>query len=108
MSPATATSVPVSIQLDLGPITEATPMGGNILPGQGATFVIWAPAAREVSLLWAYAKSPGGAWEPGKKGSLAKLADGRWAGFVPGLVAGDRYMFHVVGPADGTEGLKRD
>lgn len=104
----TASPSPAALQLGLGPITQATPMGGNLVPGQGATFLVWAPAAREVRLLWDYAKTPAGAWEPRKAGSMARTPDGRWGAFVPGLSAGERYMYYVAGPEGGSEGLKRD
>lgn len=96
-------------QLSPDHIHEQTPMGGNLLPsGIGATFKVWAPAARKVSVLWDYSKDASGAWTPAKAGRLEKLNDGIWAGFVPGLEDGDQYMFHVQGPEGGTEGLKRD
>jgi 1,4-alpha-glucan branching enzyme len=81
-------------------------MGGSLLPA-GATFRVWAPAAREVRVLWDYHKTAG-TWLHHKQARLVAMNNGRWAGFVPGLKAGERYMFHVTGPAGGTEGLKRD
>ena len=39
---------------------------------------------------------------------LFPLGDGTWAGFMPGLVDGDPYLFWVRGPEMGTEGVKRD
>ncbi len=94
--------------LTLDHITDATPMGGKLLPsGAGATFQVWAPAAREVRVLWDYRKSAG-TWLHHRQARLVATANGRRAGFVPGLKAGDRYMLHVTGPVGGTEGLKRD
>lgn len=90
-------------------ITDFTPMGGNLLStGEGATFRVWAPSAREVRVLWGYFKGPEGKWKPSAEGKCQRIGDGVWAGFVPGLKLGDRYMFYVVGPDGGTEGLKRD
>jgi 1,4-alpha-glucan branching enzyme len=84
-------------------------MGGNLRStGEGATFRVWAPAAREVRALWDYIKTPEGLWRADKTAKLQQSGDGSWGGFVPGLKAGDRYMYYVVGPAGGTEGLKRD
>lgn len=94
--------------LTLDHINDATPMGGTLLPsGAGATFRVWAPAAREVRVLWNYHKTAG-TWLHHKQARLVATTNGHWAGFVPGLTAGDRYMFHVTGPAGGTAGLKRD
>ena len=95
------------VELSLGPITASTPMGGNLLRG-GGSFVVWAPAAREVRLLWDYAAAASGAWEPRKTGALLRMDGGRWGAFVPELKAGERYLFHVVGPEGGSEGPKRD
>jgi 1,4-alpha-glucan branching enzyme len=101
---------PVTIQqLSSAYITEQTPMGGHLLPsGIGATFRVWAPAAREVQVLWDYTKEADGTWAPRQAGQLTRMDGGRWAGFVPGLRHGDRYLFYIVGPAGGTVGPKRD
>lgn len=95
--------------LSLDHITGNTPMGGNLLAtGEGATFRVWAPAAREVKVLWDFFKSPGGTWSANQAAALQETEGGIWAGFVPTLKNGDRYMFYVVGPPNGSEGLKRD
>jgi 1,4-alpha-glucan branching enzyme len=71
-------------------------MGGNLLPsGNGATFKVWAPAARNVDVLYQYGRDASGTWKHRQSGSLTKMPGGIWAGFVPGLIHGDRYMFHV-------------
>lgn len=90
-------------------LTPATPMGANVLPdGSGVTFRVWAPAAREVHLRWNYTKSSAGDWTHNDEAILQPMPDGLWGGYVPGIGAGERYMFYVVGPEGGTEGLKRD
>jgi len=90
-------------------ISELTPMGGHLLAtGSGATFKVWAPSARQVDVYWQYEQDDNGDWRHNKAGRLSRQAGGLWTGFVPRLTAGDRYMFYVTGPADGTEGLKRD
>ncbi len=90
-------------------IDAATPMGGRLLnSGMGATFKVWAPGARRVDLLWDYVRSADGDWQPRRRGSLLLSEGGIWTGYVPRLTHGDRYMFYVVGPEGGTEGLKRD
>jgi len=90
-------------------IDSNTPMGGNLLSsGEGATFRVWAPAAREVSVFWDYTKTIAGDWHNNKAAKLQQTGNGYWGGFIPDLKAGDRYMYYVVGPVGGTEGLKRD
>lgn len=101
--------MPAPATLSLEHITDHTPMGGSLHPtGGGATFRVWAPAAREVRVLWDFDKNAAGAWIPGQAGTLQQRHGGMWAGFVPGLKDGDRYMFDVLGPTGGTQGLKRD
>jgi 1,4-alpha-glucan branching enzyme len=99
----------ISPQLSLDHVTDKTPMGANLLPaGFGATFKVWAPAARQLELFWQYEREASGAWVHRQAGRLTRLEGGFWAGFVPGLTAGDRYMFHATGPEGGTSGMKRD
>jgi 1,4-alpha-glucan branching enzyme len=94
--------------LGLDHIDDKTAFGGNILPtGEGATFRIWAPAAQEVRLLWDYSNSASG-WSNNQAAKLQEVNNGIWEGFVSGLKAGERYMYYIVGPPGGTEGLKRD
>lgn len=89
-------------------VGRTTPMGATLVPG-GATFRTWAPAARA-----AYVVTDGHAtggwtrWIPCVEARLHPLGDGTWAGFVPGVMDGDPYLFWVVGPEDGSEGFKRD
>jgi hypothetical protein len=53
----------VANQLPLDHISEHTPMGANILPsGSGATFKVWAPAAKSVAVLWQFEQDESGAW----------------------------------------------
>lgn len=94
--------------LSVDHVSQLTRMGGNLLAdGLGATFRVWAPAAREVRLLWDYANTAAG-WTHNRTAKLQFTGGGYWDGFVPDLKAGDRYMFHVLGPQGGSEGLKRD
>ncbi|MBV5316378.1 MAG: alpha amylase C-terminal domain-containing protein [Desulfobulbaceae bacterium] len=90
-------------------IDGGTPMGGNLLStGEGATFRVWAPAAREVNIFWDFAPTDQGRWTNKQTARLQPADGGFWAGFIPGLTAGERYMYDVVGPEGGTRGLKRD
>jgi 1,4-alpha-glucan branching enzyme len=93
--------------LTLDYIDNLTPMGGNLLTTGGATFRVWAPAAREVRLQWDYVNT-GSCWVNNQTANLKPTGGGYWSGFVPDLKAGDRYMFYVIGPVGGSEGLKRD
>lgn len=95
--------------LGLENISETTLMGANLVPsGEGATFKVWAPVARDVRLRWEYKRDATGNWHYHKEAAMQRLDNGMWGGWVPGLQHGDRYMFYVVGPTGGTEGLKRD
>ena len=94
--------------LSLSHLNHATPMGCTILGTTGATFRVWAPAAREVRLLWDYTKAADVGWRNRQAANLQAMGNGFWAGFLPGFKPGDRYMFYVVGPEGGSEGLKRD
>ena len=85
------------------------PMGANLLAkGAGATFKTWAPAAREVRLRWDYSRDSSGAWHHRQEARLQRLDGGMWGGIVPGAQDGERYLFYIVGPAGGGEGIKRD
>jgi 1,4-alpha-glucan branching enzyme len=102
---ATATAT----QLGLDHITESTPLGARLLADRsGVTFRVWAPAAREVRVLWDYSCDAAGNWSHAQEGVLNSIARGQWAGFIPGLHDGDRFLYHVIGPDGGTTGLKRE
>ncbi|MFM1891192.1 MAG: hypothetical protein RLZ44_269 [Pseudomonadota bacterium] len=95
--------------LTLEHLPGPVPLGANLLAdGAGATFKVWAPAAREVRLRWDYSRAPGGNWHHQREARLQRLEGGTWGGFVAGLQPGARYMFYVIGPAGGGEGIKRD
>lgn len=96
--------------LSLEHINDDTPLGGNLLStGEGATFRVWAPAAREVRVLWGYAKTDNGDWLNNQVDTLQPTGNGFWGGFIADLKAGERYMYYVVGPfGDKENSLKRD
>jgi 1,4-alpha-glucan branching enzyme len=87
-------------------IDASTPLGVNLTNG-GATFRVWAPAAREV---YVALRDPGrtapSRWQKNDNDLLVKDAAGYWAAFFPAVKDGDQYRFYVVGA--GSEGLKRD
>ncbi len=87
-------------------ITPQTPMGANLVAG-GATFRVWAPTADDVYVvLRDFDQSQPGHWTPNEGDKLRRYADGRWAGFFPGVADGSPYRFWTVGPAG--QGFKRD
>jgi 1,4-alpha-glucan branching enzyme len=95
--------------LNLGALLGPIPQGANLVDdGSGATFKVWAPAAREVHIRWGYRQDETGKWYHQQEAPLQKLNYGQWGGFVPGLQDGERYMFYVVGPEGGSDGVKRD
>ncbi len=71
---------------------------GATLTGAGATFRVWAPAARSVAVRGSFS-----GWDDRP---LVRIADGHWFTFIPGVRDGDQYKFHVVG--NGSNGEKRD
>lgn len=81
-------------------ITSSTPMGATLVDG-GATFRVWAPAARDVFVT--------GDFNAGRRDEQSRLVrheNGHWTGFMAGVSDGQTYKFYVVG--HGTEGPKRD
>ena len=89
--------MPVS-QQKIGP---QTPMGATIVPGQGVTFRVWAPAAVAV-----YVCGDFNGWTQNQQSLLVNDGSGIWAGFVPGIGEGVQYKFFIVGR--GSSGYKRD
>ena len=64
-------------------------------------FAVWAPNAREVSVVGDF-----NGWD-GSAAPMAKLNGGVWCAFLPGVKQGDIYKFRVVGE-DGSVVLKAD
>lgn len=81
-------------------IGPATPMGATLV-GDGATFRVWAPRARQVHVCGDF-----NGWTRSEASLLERHGDGRWTGYVPGAAEGQKYKFYVVG--EGSEGYKRD
>lgn len=66
-------------------INAQTPMGANLTPRRdGATFRVWAPGAKSV-----YISGSFNGWSQNDQSLLVKDNNGYWAGFVPGVKAGD-------------------
>src|SRR5690349_4768594 len=55
----------------------------------GVRFAVWAPNAREVSIV-----CDANHWQHGRN-TLHRVDDGNWAGFVPGMRHGDAYKFSL-------------
>src|SRR2546427_330228 len=73
------------------------PMGAN-LTKWGATFRVWAPSAKSVTVR--------GSFNGWSDQVMTQSANGYWSAFVPGIKEGDQYKFFVSG--QGTTGYKRD
>ena len=70
---------------------------------RGVAFAVWAPSARRVSLVGDH-----NLWN-GKSHPMRTLgASGIWELFVPGLEAGARYKFEMVGPQSAAPFIKTD
>ncbi|WP_085032758.1 hypothetical protein [Ensifer aridi] len=72
-------------------------LGANLREG-GATFRIWAPAARSVSVR--------GNFNNWSDCTLSAEGNGYWSASVDGVREGDQYLFYVDGL--GSTGFKRD
>lgn len=68
----------------------------------GVRFAVWAPKAREVSVIGDF-----NGWQPGVT-PLALRQEGLWEGFVPGLKAGERYKYRVASKVGGRYSDKAD
>jgi 1,4-alpha-glucan branching enzyme len=88
-------------------VTDRTPMGATLVPG-GATFRVWAPAARNVYVVTSGLPTKDGpaTWAPNDADLLARRDDGTWTGFISGIGDGSPYRFWIIGDANG--GFKRD
>ena len=82
-------------------VSTATPMGATLTADGGATFRVWAPAAKEV-----YALGDFNGWTKDKAALLVRHDGQRWAGYFPSVRDGMKYKFWVSG--NGSEGFKRD
>jgi 1,4-alpha-glucan branching enzyme len=78
------------------------PLGATLGAG-GATFRVWAPAAKAVYLKL---NDDPPHWRPASEHLLTRDSRGVWSGFVAGVEDGARYRYYVVG--EGGEGFKRD
>jgi 1,4-alpha-glucan branching enzyme len=81
-------------------------MGAHLLDAgddQGACFSVWAPNAREVSVIGNFNR-----WDPDAHPLRARASSGIWEGFLPGIKKGDLYKFHIRSHHQGYVGDKAD
>src|SRR5690242_3618581 len=57
----------------------------------GVSFGVWAPNAREVSVMGSFNR-----WMPEAHPLQARGSSGIWEGFVPGIGKGALYKFHII------------
>ena len=87
-------------------VDNATLMGATLV-ADGASFRVWAPAAKAVYVITdelAAARTPG--WAPKEADLLIRHSDETWTGFIAGISDGSPYRFWIVG--EGSAGFKRD
>src|SRR5258708_813622 len=69
----------------------------------GTCFSIWAPNAREISIIGDF-----NGWRPGLHKLHSRGASGIWEGFIPGLGKGTLYKFHIISTQNGYTADKTD
>jgi len=69
----------------------------------GTYFAVWAPNAREVSVIGNFNQ-----WNPGAHALQPKGSSGIWEGFIPALGPGTLYKFHIESHQHGHRGEKAD
>ena len=57
----------------------------------GTCFSVWAPNAREISVIGEF-----NSWTPGRHRLYPRGASGIWEGFIPGVERGALYKFHII------------
>ena len=62
----------------------------------GVNFSVWAPNAREVSVMGSFNR-----WDPTAHPLLSRGSSGIWEGFVPGVAKGALYKFHIASNHEG-------
>ena len=69
----------------------------------GTCFSVWAPSAREVSLMGSF-----NGWNPHSHPLRPRGSSGIWEGFVPGVGKGTLYKFHIASQHHGHVADKAD
>jgi 1,4-alpha-glucan branching enzyme len=70
---------------------------------RGIIFRVWAPNAREVSVIGGF-----NYWSPGANSMYALGDSGVWETFIPDIGKGEHYKFHIISHADGYTVEKAD
>jgi 1,4-alpha-glucan branching enzyme len=81
-------------------------LGAHIIETEdqrGLRFAVWAPNAREVSVIGEF-----NGWRPGANPLSPHASSGIWEGFVPGVGAGTAYKYHIASRENGYEVEKAD
>jgi 1,4-alpha-glucan branching enzyme len=74
-------------------------LGAHCIEGKGTYFAVWAPNAKQVSVIgdWNY-------WAAGRDELRPRESSGIWEGVVKNVGHGTRYKYAIVGP----DGIKRE
>src|SRR5437016_5778786 len=75
----------------------------NVRCESGTSFSVWAPNARQVSVMGSF-----NGWNPDSHPLRARASSGIWEGFLPGVNQGALYKFHIVSHNQGYVGDKAD
>jgi 1,4-alpha-glucan branching enzyme len=70
---------------------------------EGTYFAVWAPDATRVSVIGEF-----NSWKPDIHPLFSHEVSGIWEGFIPGVVVGDIYKYHVVSRFHGYQVNKAD
>jgi 1,4-alpha-glucan branching enzyme len=71
--------------------------------GDGTYFAVWAPNAE-----WVFVTGDFNRWDKASHPLRSRGQSGIWEGFVPGVVTGDLYKYHIVSRYDGYSANKSD
>lgn len=81
-------------------------MGAHLITRNGidgAVFSVWAPNARQVSVIGSFNN-----WNPQSHQLSPRGASGIWEGFIPGVTKGALYKFHIESQRHGYSVDKAD